>query len=86
MRELTDDGGTGDAQVDEAVRTLESLDGLPAHEHAAVFERVHQVLQDRLSGEPDAADDTDATSDIDATGDGYADGGAGRPGPDGREG
>ena len=54
MRELTDDGGTGDAQVDEAVRTLETLDGLPVHEHAGVVERVHQVLQDRLTGEPDA--------------------------------
>lgn len=56
MQELTDDGGTGDAQVDEAVRTLESLEALPVHEHAAVFERVHQVLQDRLSGEPDGGE------------------------------
>ncbi|TDD64290.1 hypothetical protein E1262_28750 [Jiangella aurantiaca] len=52
--ELTDDGGTGDAQVDEAVRTLEALDGLPVHEHAPLVEQVHQVLQDRLAGEPDA--------------------------------
>ncbi|MBB5791413.1 hypothetical protein [Jiangella mangrovi] len=67
MRELTDDGGTGDAQVDEAVRTLETLDGLPVHEHAAVYERVHQVLQDRLTGEPDAHDDQEAA-------DGFGDG------------
>ncbi|SEE64118.1 hypothetical protein [Jiangella alba] len=57
MQELTDDAGSGDAQVDEAVRTLEALEGLPVHEHAPVVERVHQVLQDRLSGEPDAVAD-----------------------------
>jgi hypothetical protein len=66
MRELTDDGGTGDAQVDEAVRALDTLDGLPVYEHAAVFERVHQVLQDRLTGEPD--DDAEGAGDQD-TGD-----------------
>ncbi|WP_116951119.1 hypothetical protein [Jiangella endophytica] len=64
MRELMDDGGSGDAQVDEAVRTLESLEGLPVHEHAPMVERVHQVLLDRLAGEPDALpeDDSDALS------------------------
>ncbi|WP_158602828.1 hypothetical protein [Jiangella rhizosphaerae] len=65
MRELTDDGGTGDAQVDEAVRTLQALDELPVHEHAPLVERVHQVLQDRLAGEPDAAfeDESDLPGD-----------------------
>ncbi|SDU66852.1 hypothetical protein [Jiangella alkaliphila] len=70
MRELTDDGGSGDAQVDEAVRTLEALDGLPVHEHAPLIERAHQVLQDRLSGEPDAPfdgeSDAPATEEYDA--------------------
>lgn len=65
MRELTDDGGSGDAQVDEAVRTLEALDGLPVHEHAPLIERAHQVLQDRLSGEP--GDPFDGESDAPAT-------------------
>ncbi|WP_053208149.1 hypothetical protein [Jiangella muralis] len=68
MQELTDDGGSGDAQVDEAVRTLDALEGLPVHEHASVVERVHQVLQDRLSGEPDAVADDDFGDDADADG------------------
>ena len=54
MQELTDDhlaDGTGDAQVDEAMRTLQALDGLPVHEHATVIENVHRALQDRLTGD-----------------------------------
>lgn len=68
MRELTDDGGTGDAQVDEALRTLDALDQLPVHEHAAVIENVHQALQDRLTGDGagQAADHYDAYTDTDA--------------------
>lgn len=80
MRELTDDGGSGDAQVDEAVRTLELLDGLPVHEHAPLIERAHQVLQDRLSGEPDAPFDGEpgapATEEHDAGTGEYDDAGA----------
>ncbi|WP_233507465.1 hypothetical protein [Jiangella anatolica] len=63
-----DDGGTGDAQVDEAVRTLDALDGMPVHEHAAVVERVHQVLQDRLAGEPDLALEDEQDEPVDGPG------------------
>lgn len=50
-------GMTGDAQVDEALRPLETLEGLPVHEHATVVEGVHRALQARLTrGEqPDVA-------------------------------
>ncbi|WP_035812758.1 hypothetical protein [Jiangella gansuensis] len=58
MRELTDDGQgtTGDASVDEAVRSLERLDRLPVHQHADVIDDVHRALQDRLADEA-AADE-----------------------------
>lgn len=86
MQELTDDSGTGDAQVDEAVRTLDTLDALPVHEHAAVFERVHQVLQDRLAGEPDADDAEDAGGQGFPAGAKSDEWGAVDAGPDGGEG
>lgn len=83
MQEPTDDGGTGDAQVDEAVRTLDTLDGLPVHEHATVFERVHEVLQDRLTGDLDETPDLDDTGNPDDTGDFDA---RSDPGAEGRSG
>lgn len=55
-------GATGDRRVDEALRPLESLDGLPVHEHAAVVERVHRSLQDRLTGEDHDADEDEYTT------------------------
>lgn len=66
MRELTDDGEgtTGDASVDEAVRSLERLDRLPVHQHADVIDDVHRALQERLADEP--ATDEPAT-DVAAT-------------------
>ncbi|NDL61072.1 hypothetical protein F7O44_28785 [Phytoactinopolyspora sp. XMNu-373] len=45
-------GPTGDATVDQALRTLDGLEGRPIHEHAAVVEGVHQALQERLADEP----------------------------------
>ncbi|WP_166355536.1 hypothetical protein [Phytoactinopolyspora limicola] len=51
---------TGDAAVDEALRTLRGLEAKPVHEHAAVVEQVHRALQDRLADEPD--DDTPAAA------------------------
>ena len=47
---------TGDARVDEALRRLDELAGLPVAEHPAVFEQVHRRLAEAL-GElgPDAA-------------------------------
>lgn len=47
----TETGGTGDTQVDEALRPLAQLDELGVHEHAAVVEEVHRSLQDRLTTE-----------------------------------
>ncbi|MGN8246336.1 hypothetical protein ACTHAM_003476 [Cellulomonas soli] len=40
---------TGDAAVDEAVATLDRLDGRPLREHVAAFDAVHGALQDRLA-------------------------------------
>jgi hypothetical protein len=39
---------TGDARVDEALRTLDDLAGLPLHEHPAVFEHIHGALAGAL--------------------------------------
>jgi hypothetical protein len=41
---------TGDAAVDAVVASLRGLDGLPASEHVAVFERAHESLRQVLSG------------------------------------
>jgi hypothetical protein len=46
---------TGDAAVDDALRTLDGLENRPIHEHAAIVEGVHHALQERLADEP--ADD-----------------------------
>jgi hypothetical protein len=39
---------TGDARVDDAVARLDGLAGLPAAEHLAVFEYVHERLTEAL--------------------------------------
>ncbi len=39
---------TGDPRVDEAVRRLSELPGLPVTEHPAVFEHIHQRLAEAL--------------------------------------
>ena len=41
-------GTTGDPQVDEALHKLTDLDGLPLHEHPAVFEQIHGALAGAL--------------------------------------
>lgn len=46
------DESTGDAQVDAMLQPLDTLDGLPVHEHAAVVDSVHRALQDRLADGP----------------------------------
>ncbi len=46
---------TGDERVDEAIRPLAGLDGLPVPQHPAVFGYVHQRLTEAL-GELDARD------------------------------
>lgn len=40
---------TGDATVDEALRTLEGLAERDLREHVAVFDAVHRALSDRLA-------------------------------------
>lgn len=40
---------TGDDDIDAALSSLRAMADLPAHDHAAVVERVHRVLQDRLA-------------------------------------
>ena len=40
---------TGDASVDEALRSLEGLDDEPLSAHVAAFDAVHGALQDRLT-------------------------------------
>lgn len=52
-----DDEMTGDAAVDDVLRTLQGLETRPVHEHVAAIEDVHKVLQDRLAESP--ADDHD---------------------------
>jgi len=41
---------TGHAQVDEVLRSLETLSDLPVDQHVAVFEAAHVGLRDALSG------------------------------------
>lgn len=42
--------GTGVAEADEVVATLEQLDELPVEEHVAVFEQAHDTLRRALDG------------------------------------
>ena len=51
-----DDSGeirTGHPAVDEVLRSLGTLDGLPVDEHVAVFEQAHEDLRRTLSGAGD---------------------------------
>ena len=41
-------GSTGDARVDEALGKLADLDGLPVHEHPAVFGQMYEALAGAL--------------------------------------
>jgi hypothetical protein len=41
--------GTGDAAVDEAIRTLDGLEGRALREHVDAFDAVHRALSDRLA-------------------------------------
>ena len=41
-------GSTGDARVDGALGKLADLDGLPVHEHPAVFGQMYEALADAL--------------------------------------
>jgi hypothetical protein len=45
---------TGNSVVDDVIRSLEGLDGVPVDEHVALFEQAHEQLRRTLSG---AADD-----------------------------
>jgi hypothetical protein len=47
--EPTGAGGSGDARVDDALRRLDDLDGLPLTDHVERYERVHTDLQDTLN-------------------------------------
>lgn len=44
---------TGHDGVDEVLRSLNSLDGVPVDEHVAVFEQAHEQLRRTLSGAGD---------------------------------
>lgn len=41
---------TGDPAIDDALDRLDTLDERDVEEHPAVFEHVHRVLRDALSG------------------------------------
>jgi hypothetical protein len=41
-------GNTGDARVDEALGKLADLEGLPVHEHPAVFGQMYEALTGAL--------------------------------------
>ena len=41
--------GTGNERVDAVVSSLDTLEGLSAEEHVAVFEAAHRELRDALS-------------------------------------
>ena len=53
----TQDGTTGHAQVDEVLRTLESLSDLPVDQHVPVFEAAHVELRAALSSAGPATPD-----------------------------
>ena len=46
---------TGHPQVDDVLRTLEVLPGLPVDQHVAVFEAAHVGLRDALGAAPAAS-------------------------------
>ncbi len=41
-------GNTGDTRVNEALGKLADLDGLPVHDHPAVFSQMYEALTDAL--------------------------------------
>jgi len=41
-------GNTGDARVDEALGQLADLEGLPVHEHPAIFGQMYEALTGAL--------------------------------------
>jgi hypothetical protein len=49
------EGSTGHPQVDEVLRTLDTLSELPVDQHVTVFEAAHVGLRDALSGAAPAA-------------------------------
>ena len=46
----TDDSATGDQRVDAALARLQCLDELPLAAQVTVFDDVHRLLQDALTG------------------------------------
>lgn len=44
---------TGNPAVDEVIRALEGLDGVPVDDHVALFEQAHEQLRRTLSGAGD---------------------------------
>lgn len=55
-RDEAGDVQTGHPAVDEVLRSLGALDGMPVDDHVAVFEDAHEQLRRTLSG---AGDDQD---------------------------
>ncbi|MDQ6935963.1 MAG: hypothetical protein M3130_11860 [Actinomycetota bacterium] len=51
---------SGHPAVDEVMRSLEQLDDAPVGEHAGIFERAHETLQQALN-EPDLAHPSEAS-------------------------
>ena len=49
MTDSTQDDGTGDDGVDQALLALGDLSDAPLRAHVAAFEAVHAALQDRLA-------------------------------------
>ncbi len=45
---------TGNPEVDGVLDSMDTLDDLPVAEHAAVFDRAHEVLRSALDARPDA--------------------------------
>ncbi|MDQ6686979.1 MAG: hypothetical protein M3Z50_05085 [Actinomycetota bacterium] len=57
---------TGHPAVDEVMRSLEQLDDAPVGEHAGIFERAHETLQQALH-EPDLVHPSEATGESSGT-------------------
>ena len=49
MTDSTQDDGTGDEGVDQALQALDDLSDAPLRAHVTAFEAVHAALQDRLA-------------------------------------
>lgn len=59
---------TGHPAVDEVMRSLEQLDDAPVGEHAGIFERAHETLQQALN-EPDRSHSSEPIDGPSGTGD-----------------